>query len=345
MSGTQMKSVLKTAALKSPVQKSPALKTIRPVPDATRMAIIEESDAGGERPLWRAHTLAMAADGTVHGDFAANHVAFAPGEVQRGSLYVAHGEIDAVAALQNGAAGCLSVHKLRGPHVLVDDLHMALARIARASRNRSRATMTALAGFGAGSMIDVVLHDALDRASRGMAWIADADLGMAASLCTLAADRNHALFTLDNADDARALRPHLFVSGSHLDHAVGEAISATLQQGGAAVLPADSCDFAAWRAAALDAGAQVYGYGRKPSADIRLIDTVTMEDGTTLVTADMMGRAMCWSLSEGLFEDADVLDSLAIMGAMRACGASLGAAALALCGHVEEEEAPLAVAV
>jgi len=345
-----MKSVLKTAALKSqPVKnaavKNPALKTIRPVPDAMRMAIIEESDAGGERPLWRAHTLAMAADGTVHGDFAANHVAFTPGEVQRGSLYIAQGEVDAMAALQNGAVGCLSVHRLRGPHVLVDDIHLALARIARASRNRSRATMTALAGFAADSIIDTVLHDALDRASRGMAWSADAELGMAASLCTLAADRNHAIFTLDNADDARALRPHLFVSGPTLDHKVGESIAATLQAGGAAVLPADSCDFAAWRAAALDAGAQVYGYGRKPSADIRLIDTVTLDDGSVLVTADMMGRAMCWSLAEGLFEEGDALESLAIMGAMRAAGASLGAAALALCGHVEEDEQPLAVAV
>lgn len=340
-----MKSVLKTAALKSQPVKNSALKTIRPVPDATRMAIIEESDAGGERPLWRAHTLAMAADGTVHGDFAANHVAFTPGEVQRGSLYIAQGEVDAMAALQNGAAGCLSVHRVRGPHVLVDDIHLALARIARASRNRSRATMTALAGFAADSIIDTVLHDALDRASRGMAWSADAELGMAASLCTLAADRNHAIFTLDNADDARSLRPHLFVSGPTLDHKVGESIAATLQAGGAAVLPADSCDFAAWRAAALDAGAQVYGYGRKPSADIRLIDTVTMDDGSVLVTADMMGRAMCWSLAEGLFEEGDALESLAIMGAMRAAGASLGAAALALCGHVEEDEQPLAVAV
>ena len=340
-----MKSVLKTAALKSPVQKSPALKTIRPVPDATRIAIIEDSDAGGERPLWRAHTLAMATDGTVHGDFAASHVAFTPGEVQRGSLYVAQGEVDAMAALQNGAAGCLSVHRVRGPHVRVDDIHLALARIARASRNRSRATMTALAGFAPDTLVDVVLHDALDRASRGMAWSADAELGMAASLCTLAADRNHAIFTLDSVDDARALRPHLFISGPTLDHRTGEGIAATLQQGGAAVLPADSCDFAAWRAAALDAGAQVYGYGRKPSADIRLIDTVTLDDGTTLVTADMMGRAMCWSLAEGLFEEGDALESLAIMGAMRAGGASLGAAALALCGHVDQVEAPLAVAV
>ena len=340
-----MKSVLKTAALKSPVQKSAALKTIRPVPDATRIAIIEDSDAGGDRPLWRAHTLAMATNGTVHGDFAASHVAFTPGEVQRGSLYVAQGEVDAMAALQNGAAGCLSVHRLRGPHVLVDDIHLALARIARASRNRSRATMTVLAGFAPDSLMDVVLHDALDRASRGMAWSADAELGMAASLCTLAADRNHAIFALDNVDDARALRPHLFISGPSLDLATGVGIAATLQHGGAAVLPADSCHFAAWRAAALDAGAQVYGYGRKPSADIRLVDTVTLDDGTTLVTADMMGRAMCWSLAEGLFKESDALESLAVMGAMRAAGASLGAAALALCGHVEEDEAPLALAV
>lgn len=341
-----MKSVLKTAALKTPALKSAKMTPVRPVPAATRMAIIEESDAGGERPLWRAHTLALAADGTVHGDFQANHVAFTPGEVKRGSLYIAQGELDAMAALQNGAAGCLSAHRLRGPHVLVDDVHMALARIARASRNRSRATMTALAGFGECSAIEAVLHDALNRASRGMAWRADTELGVAASLCRLAADRNHALFTLDNADDARALRPHLFVAGPNFNHDIGEAISATLQPGGAAVLPADSCDFAAWRAAALDAGAQVYGYGRKPSADIRLIDTVTLGDGTTLVTADMMGRAMCWSLAEGIMgEGGDAMNSLAIMGAMRAAGASLGAAALALCGHVEPEEEPLAVAV
>ncbi|GGD55824.1 hypothetical protein [Croceicoccus mobilis] len=338
MTGTQMKSApLKTASL----------QPVRPVPDATRSAIVEQTENGGDKYLWRAHTLAMAADGTVKGDFAANHLAFVPAEVKPGSLYVARGEVDAMAALGNGAAGCISEHPLRGPHVLVADIEDALARIARASRNRARATMTGITGFGDNAPVAEVLNDALFRASRGMSWRAKDGLGMAAALCTLQADRTHALFTLEEGREARMLRPHLLVCGHDLDHEEGRAIAATLQAGGAAVLPADSCDFGAWRAAALDAGAQVYGYGRKASADIRLIDTVRLENGETLVTAEMMGRAMCWSLASGVLEEGcDELSSLAIMGAMRAAGASLGAAALALAALPHEEEpAQLAIAV
>lgn len=315
----------------------------QPVPTATRRAIIEESDGTAYRSLWRAHTVALSVGGEAHGDFAAHSVATVPAKVLPGALYFAHGEVDAAAAQARGAVGIVTTRPVRGAHVLVDDVEAALAQLARAARNRARATIIAHAGL-AGSAAPLTLLDALDRASRGFAYAGDSSEALVTGLAGLAADRSYALFAIDSLDSIEVLRPHLFIGGRQTDRAEGIRAGASLQPGGAAVLPADHPDFAAWRAAALDAGAQVFGYGRKPSSDICLLDAVRSGDRGWLVTAEMMGHRLCYALDDGF---GDACGSLAVLGAMRAAGASLGCAALALqaTGNKAQVMAQRAIAV
>lgn len=298
----------------------------QPVPTATRRAIIEESDGTAYRTLWRAHTVALSTGGEAHGDFAAHSIAMSPAKVEPGALYFARGEVDAVAALARGAVGVVTTRPVRGPHILVADIDEALARLARAARSRARATIVAHAGM-AGTPVGRSIFTALNMASRGLALKANMADGLDAALSGLAADRSHSVFNIDECASIERLRPHIFVGGRELSRAEGMRAGAALQSGGAAVLPADHPDFACWRAAALDAGAQVFGYGRKASADICLLDAVGGFDGGWLVTAEIMGQRMCFSLGQHF---GDACASLAVFGAMRAAGASMGCAALVL---------------
>lgn len=295
-----------------------------PVPNQTRRQIIEESEGTAYRTLWRAHTVALSVGGVAHGDFAAHSIAMSPAKVLPGALYFARGEVDAVAALARGAVGVVSTRPVRGPHVLVADIDEALARLARAGRNRARATILAHDGFGSGA-VPGALFGALHRASRGLAYAPVREDGLDAGLAGLSTEHSHALFDLAGTDCIARLRPHLFIGGRGLARDAGLRAGAALQAGGAAVLCADNPDFGCWRAAALDAGAQVHGYGRKASADICLLDAVRGAAGGWLITAEMMGQRMCFALDDA-FDDAGA--ALAVFGAMRASGASLGCAAL-----------------
>ncbi|WP_156500466.1 hypothetical protein [Croceicoccus bisphenolivorans] len=306
-----------------------------PVPNDTRRAIIEEAEGTAYRTLWRAHTVALSVGGIAHGDFAAHSIAMSPAKVVPGALYFARGEVDAVAALARGAVGVVSTRPVRGPHVLVDDIDDALARLARAGRNRARATIIAHAGFTLSTVPDA-LFASLDKASRGLAFAPCPEDCVDAGLAGLAADRSHAIFAIDHAPQIDRLRPHIFIGGRDLDRNEGLRAGGALQSGGAAVLSADHPDFACWRAAALDAGAQVYGYGRKASADICLLDSVRCGSTGWLVTAEMMGQRMCFALDDGFGE---ACASLAVLGAMRAAGASLGCAALVMQPRPAQDEA------
>lgn len=306
-----------------------------PVPSQIRRQIIEESEGTAYRTLWRAHTVALSVGGVAHGDFAAHSIAMSPARVLPGALYFARGEIDAVAALARGAVGVVSTRPVRGAHVLVDDIDAALARLARAARNRARATIVAHAGF-TDDAVPGAMIDALDRASRGLAYAAAPEDGLDAGLAGLAADRSHAVFAIDGEDDVERLRPHLFVGGRELARDAGIRAGAALRAGGAAVLCADNPDFGAFRAAALDAGAQVFGYGRKASADICLLDAVRGVGGGWLITAEMLGQRMCFALDDAF---GDAAAALAVFGAMRAAGVAPGTAALVMQPRVATSEA------
>jgi UDP-N-acetylmuramoyl-tripeptide--D-alanyl-D-alanine ligase len=101
-----------------------------------------------------------------------------------------------------------------------------------------------------------------------------------------------------------------------------------LEPGGVAVIPADSPHFARLRAAALLVRAEVVSFGRAAHADVRLLDAVAAPGGGSLVTAEMGDCRLCYTIAAP--GEHWIVNSLAVMAAVRAAGGDLGAAGLAL---------------
>jgi UDP-N-acetylmuramoyl-tripeptide--D-alanyl-D-alanine ligase len=100
-----------------------------------------------------------------------------------------------------------------------------------------------------------------------------------------------------------------------------------LMPGGTAIIPADSPHFPRLQTAALACGAHIVSFGRAAHADVRLLDAVPAAQGS-LVTIDMGDRRVCYTVAAA--GDHWIINSLAIMAAVRAAGGDLGAAGLAL---------------
>jgi UDP-N-acetylmuramoyl-tripeptide--D-alanyl-D-alanine ligase len=101
-----------------------------------------------------------------------------------------------------------------------------------------------------------------------------------------------------------------------------------LEEGGTAVIPADTPHFERLKDAALAVGARVISFGRAEHADIRLLDAIPDANGGSLVTAAMGGHRLCYNVAEP--GDHWVANSLCVMAAVHAAGGDMGAAGLAL---------------
>ncbi|HAN90191.1 MAG TPA: UDP-N-acetylmuramoylalanyl-D-glutamyl-2, 6-diaminopimelate--D-alanyl-D-alanine ligase, partial [Erythrobacter sp.] len=101
-----------------------------------------------------------------------------------------------------------------------------------------------------------------------------------------------------------------------------------LEPGGTAVIPADSEHSAALERAARDVGARVVSFGRARSADVRLLDAIPSANGGSLVTCEFPEGRLCYTVAEP--GDHWVINSLAVMAAVRAAGGDMAAAGLAL---------------
>jgi UDP-N-acetylmuramoyl-tripeptide--D-alanyl-D-alanine ligase len=122
---------------------------------------------------------------------------------------------------------------------------------------------------------------------------------------------------------------HIEMFGS--EEAIADAkaeIFLGLEPGGVAVIPADSPHFERLRVAARAHGADVVSFGRAAHSDVRLLDAIKQANGSSLVTADLGERRLCYTIAEP--GDHWVANSLAIMATVRAAGGDLGAAGLAL---------------
>lgn len=75
-------------------------------------------------------------------------------------------------------------------------------------------------------------------------------------------------------------------------------------------------------------GVKIVSFGRSDFADVRLLDAVPAPDGGSLVTADMGDRRLCFTVATP--GEHWVVNSLAVIAAVRELGGDLGAAGLAL---------------
>ncbi|MBU6268909.1 MAG: UDP-N-acetylmuramoyl-tripeptide--D-alanyl-D-alanine ligase [Sphingomonadales bacterium] len=312
--------------------------------------------------LWTSAEIAEATGGTASGDFRVSGVAIDSREVIEGDLFVAlkgeamDGHRFVAGALAKGAAGALVEQPVDGPHVLVADTFAALQALAQAARARllPDSVVIAVTGSVGKTSVKEALFLAVDRSSRGQAHRSvksyNNHVGVPLSLARMPARTKVGVFEMgmNHAGEIAGLtvqaRPHIAVittiAPAHIENlgseeAIADAkaeIFGGLLPGGTAVIPADSPHFARLKAAAEVLGHKVVSFGRADHANVRLMDAVPSPAGTgaqgTLVTIDMGDRRLCYTINAP--GEHWITNSLAVMATVRAAGASLGAAGLAL---------------
>jgi len=292
--------------------------------------------------LWDARSIAEAVGGIASHDFQVAGVEMDSRDVINGDLFIAlkgeamdgHRFLDK--AFANGAAGAIVDRAVDWPHILVEDTTAALEALARAARSRVEAT--------------IIIFASLERASRGAAHRSTRSynnhVGVPLSLARMPARSRFAIFEMgmnhagEIADLTAQVRPHVAVittiAPAHIENlgsmdaiaAAKAEIFAGLEPGGTAVIPADSEHSAALERAARDVGARVVSFGRARSADVRLLDAIPSANGGSLVTCEFPEGRLCYTVAEP--GDHWVINSLAVMAAVRAAGGDMAAAGLAL---------------
>ena len=328
---------------------------------AATAALIEwPADECDDYPLalWTAAELAEAMGGAVSGAFQVSGVEIDSRDVVPGDLFFAlkgetmDGHRFLEAAFAKGATAAVVDRKIDGPHILVDDTSRALEALAGASRRRVSPTASILGVTGSVGKTSVkeAIFAALDRSSAGRAHRSvksyNNHVGVPLSLARMPAGCRFGVFEMgmNHAGEITALtvqvRPHVAlvttIAPAHIENlgseeAIADAkaeIFRGLEPGGIAVIPADGPHYARLRAAALLVRAEVVSFGRAPHADVRLLDAVPAPGGGALVTADMGDRRLCYTVASP--GEHWVVNSLAVMAAVRAAGGDLGAAGLAL---------------
>ena len=306
--------------------------------------------------LWDARSIAEAVGGVASHDFQVAGVEMDSRDVINGDLFIAlkgeamdgHRFLDK--AFANGAAGAIVDRAVDWPHILVEDTTAALEALARAARSRVEATIIGVTGSVGKTGVKEAIFASLERASRGAAHRSTRSynnhVGVPLSLARMPARSRFAIFEMgmnhagEIADLTAQVRPHVAVittiAPAHIENlgsmdaiaAAKAEIFAGLEPGGTAVIPADSEHSAALERAARDVGARVVSFGRARSADVRLLDAIPSANGGSLVTCEFPEGRLCYTVAEP--GDHWVVNSLAVMAAVRAAGGDMAAAGLAL---------------
>jgi UDP-N-acetylmuramoyl-tripeptide--D-alanyl-D-alanine ligase len=306
--------------------------------------------------LWTSDEIAAATGGTARGTFQCAGVEIDSRDVRSGDLFVAlrgettDGHRFVPKAFASGAAAALVSEPVEGPHVLVDDTTEALAALAAAARERAQAVRIGVTGSVGKTGVKETIFAALDRASRGSAHRSvrsyNNHVGVPLSLTRMPGRARFAVFEMgmNHAGEIAALttqvRPHVAlittIAPAHIENlcsmeAIADAkaeIFCGLEPGGTAVIPADSEHFDRLLVHARQAGASVIAFGRAGHADAKLIDAIPSANGGSLVTADIDGVRLCYSVAEP--GEHWIVNSLGVMAAVKAAGGDLAAAGLAL---------------
>lgn len=316
------------------------------------------ADALDENPaaLWDAVSIARAVNGTANAEFTVTGVEIDSRDVQPGDLFFAlkgestDGHRFVEMAFAKGAAAAVVDRPIEGPHILVKDTTEALEKLGTAARARARGPIIGVTGSVGKTGVKEAIFAALDRTSRGDAHRSvksyNNHVGVPLSLARMPSRARFGIFEMgmNHAGEIAALtrqvRPHVAVittiAPAHIEmlgseEAIADAkgeIFQGLGRDGTAVIPADSAHYSRLRKAALSCGAQVVSFGKAADADVRLLDAVPAIGGGSLVTVDMGDRRVCYTVAAP--GEHWVMNSLAVMAAVRAVNGDLGAAGVAL---------------
>ncbi len=315
----------------------------------------EAEDAFG-LALWDAAAIGLATGGKPSTFFQVAGADIDSRDVTEGDLFFAlkgeamDGHRFVPMAFDKGAAAVVVDRPVEGPHVLVEDTTKALELLAMAARARVDAKIIGVTGSVGKTGVKEAIFAALDRASRGKAHRSvksyNNHVGVPLSLARMPARAKYGIFEMgmNHAGEIAALtalvRPHVAVittiAPAHIEmlgseEAIADAkaeIFGGLEPGGTAVIPADSPHYPRLFAAARAVGAKVVSFGRALGSTVRLLDAVPAPGGGSLITADLGDRRLCYTVAAP--GDHWVINSLAVIAAVRSVGGDLGAAGLAL---------------
>jgi UDP-N-acetylmuramoyl-tripeptide--D-alanyl-D-alanine ligase len=234
------------------------------------------------------------------------------------------------------------------PLLLVDDVLGALNDLARASRARSRARIVAVTGSVGKTSTKEALRLVLGRQGETHAAAASYNnhWGVPLTLALMPPSAQFGVFEIgmNHAGEITPLveltRPHVAmittIAPVHLEffgtlEAIADAkaeIFAGVDPGGAAVINADTPQFARLRAAAQAAGIdRIVAFGERDGADARLVKASLQAD-TSTVQAQILGHGVTYKLGAPGRHVVD--NSLGVLAAAHLLGADLALAALSL---------------
>jgi UDP-N-acetylmuramoyl-tripeptide--D-alanyl-D-alanine ligase len=309
--------------------------------------------------LWTAGEILAATGGTGPAGWSATGVSIDSRTVAAGDLFVAlagpsfDGHDFVADALKRGAAGALVSRRPEGlpadaPLILVPDTLAALTELGRAGRARSKARVIAVTGSVGKTGTKEALRRSLERQGRTVASAASLNnhWGVPLSLARMPADTAYGVFEIgmnhpgEIAALTRLVKPDIAVittiSPAHLGffpsvEAIADAKAEIFQgmpRDGVAVLNRDNPHFARLSAAARARGVtHVSSFGEHAEAAVRLIDC-HLYSTASAVTAMVADEIVDYCLS--LPGRHWVINSLAVMAAVKAAGADISIAAAAM---------------
>lgn len=309
--------------------------------------------------LWTAEELARASGGQVSpGDWAVAGVSIDTRTLEPGDLFVAlqdqrdgHEFLEQAAAKKAGAAliaveGAAESFGLNS--LTCDDTLVGLTALGGAARARVDAKIIAVTGSVGKTGTKESLKTAFGRNGKTHASAASYNnlWGVPLSLARMPRDSEFGIFEIgmNHADEIRPLtklvRPHIAiittVAPVHLEffNSVDEIAAAKaeifegLEPGGIAIINRDIPHFDMLAGVARECGAsEVIGFGESEKADARLTK-FALHDACSCVTAEIGGERVTYGI--GCPGKHWILNSLAVMAAVKAAGSDMALAAMAL---------------
>lgn len=311
-----------------------------------------------KKALWTSSEADLATGGRSNRRWEADGVSIDTRTLEPGDLFVAiegpnfDGHAFAAEAFERGAAAVIASRPLADidaemPVLIVADTMLALTALARAARGRVDAHIIAVTGSVGKSGVKEALKLVLADQGRTTATVGNLnnDIGVPLSLARMSADVRYAIFEMgmNHAGElsplARLVRPevsiittiapaHTEFFDSIADIADAKAEIFDGMVGGSVALNRDNAYFATLAVTAFARGIEhIAGFGAHPEATARVIDA-SPDSKSTQVTAEIDGTRVEYRV--GLPGRHWVINSLAVLAAVKAVGGDIAAAATAL---------------
>ena len=318
----------------------------------------------GKRPLWTVQELLAATGGKLHGVVHGemNRVSIDSRAIESGDIFVAikgdklDGHDFVEGALNAGAGVAIVSHandamKAAGALLEVSgDPLQALESMGRAARAWSNGQIIAVTGSVGKTSTKEMLNVALSASGLTHASAASFNnhWGVPLTLSRMPRDAAYGVFEIgmnhvgEITPLVKMVRPHIaivtIVAASHLGNfssldEIAQAkaeIFSGLEKNGTAIINRDSPYFEMLATAAKAGGAKtIIGFGKHAQADVRL-ERVALHPACCCITANVMGEMVTYKL--GMAGEHMALNSLAVLATVKAAGADLARAMLALAG-------------